>query len=131
MKDIFFEGLDDWNLNGSFFLSAFREDPPIIMNNEEVREAFYHQDEEEIQGDEDGPNAAWAWASGNMVEIRCGAWKKKDLRSWGYVFGIISGFRNGVFWGWTIRRRDASRTNTRASDCILISLRIITNIVRD
>ena len=35
--------------------------------------------------DEDGPNAAWTWLTGNKDEIRYNQSDKRDLRHWGYV----------------------------------------------
>lgn len=87
MKDIFFENLGDWNLEGYLLSNGFSMcNASILLLNEEVREAYYHQDEQLFKGDDYGPNAAWCWANGNQVQVFSDLSKMKALRTWGYIF---------------------------------------------
>jgi hypothetical protein len=84
-KHILLEELAHDVHNCNTFHYALEATPHDLLCDEEAYEAFYHQDEDLFESEEEGPNAGWTWANNNKVELRYGQWITEELRDWGYV----------------------------------------------
>lgn len=72
--------INDRGVSQEFLSTALKEDSYILLFDHELREAFYHQDDDPY-----GP-AGWAWANGGKVELRYNRVSRKEIRAWGYPF---------------------------------------------
>lgn len=75
------------NLNEeeSFLTDTLNEESYESVYQIDTWHAWMAQQEYSPCNDDDGPNAAWIWATGNKVDISYFDDNKKDLRKWAYV----------------------------------------------
>jgi hypothetical protein len=64
-KHILLEELAHDVHNCNTFHYALEATPHDLLCDEEAYEAFYHQDEDLFESEEEGPNAGWTWANNN------------------------------------------------------------------
>jgi hypothetical protein len=71
----------------SCFTRKLENTPYCMEMISRAREAFFHDDEEIFEGDDDaaGPNFAWAWAGGQKFQTYYASADRTHLRRWGYV----------------------------------------------